>query len=172
MKPPRLRPFLLGLLAATGLHATAATGQNASFTNYGSGCGSGGPPPLIQALTLPVLGSQMTVRYVALPAGQSPVSVDWPVLIMGIAQTSTPVPPLSPFQPANCTILTSPDVVDPMMWLGSSYESQRSIPIPNNTGLAGAQFHLQFADIYFRCQPSCELQIIRVTNAGTATIGF
>lgn len=172
MKPLPCPPFLLGFLASIALLAASATSQNASFTSYGSGCGSGGPPPLIQALTLPVIGNQMTVRYVALPAGQSPVSVDWPVLIMGIAQTSTPVPPLSPFQPPNCTILASPDVVDPMMWLGSSYESQRSIPIPNNAGLAGAQFHLQFADIYFRCQPTCELQIIRVTNAGTATIGF
>ncbi len=171
MKPlPQLTAGLSLLAALAGTNLASA--QNASFTNYGSGCTSGGPPPLIQALSLPVLGSTMTVRYVALPAGQSPVSIDWPMLIMGLQQTNTPVPPLSSFQPPNCTILVSPDVVIPMVWSGSSYPNTYALAIPNNNALAGYVLHLQFLDIYFRCQPTCDLQMIRATNAGTAVLGF
>ena len=119
-----------------------------------------------------MLGGAMTVRYVALPAGQTPVSVDWPMLVMGLQQISTPVPPISPIQPSNCTIYASPDVVVPMAWLGQSYETQRTIPIPNNVALAGFTFQLQFLDLYFRCQPTCDFQMIRTTNAGTAVLGF
>ena len=40
-------------------------------------------PLLIQAVTLPVLGATFHVRYVALPAGRTPVSIDQPALVMG-----------------------------------------------------------------------------------------
>ncbi|MCA8949576.1 MAG: hypothetical protein KDE27_08745 [Planctomycetes bacterium] len=159
-------PAALAALASTGL------AQSASFTPYGAGCGLSGPPPLIQAVTLPQLGSAFTVRYVALPAGQTPVSIDLPALVMGLQQASTPVPVLSSLQPANCNFLTSSEIAVIMPWNGTSYPSQYTVQIPNDQNLLGVAFHQQWVELYSRCQPTCTPMMIRVTNAATAVVGL
>ncbi|MCA8965935.1 MAG: hypothetical protein H6838_00770 [Planctomycetes bacterium] len=164
---------LPALLSTTLALAAFAPAQTASFTTYGTGCGApGNPPPLIQALTLPQIGAAFTVRFVALPSGQTPVSVDWPAMIMGLQQAQTPVPVLSPSQPANCNFLLSTDVILFMPWNGTSYQNTFTMQIPNDPGLIGVSFHQQWAELYSRCQPTCQPLMIRVTNAATATVGL
>lgn len=157
-------------LAALALTALAPA-QIASFTTYGNGCNPGSPPPLIQAVTLPRIGTAFTVRHVALPSGQTPVSIDLPALIMGLQQAQTPVPVLSPSQPANCNFLLTTDVILFMPWQGSSYANQYTMQIPNDVGLVGLTFFQQWAELYSRCQPTCQPLMIRVSNAATVVVG-
>lgn len=154
------------------LLAAATTAQTASFTPYGAGCGLSGPPPLIQAVTPPQIGTAFTVRHVALPAGQTPVSIDLPAIVMGLQQTTTPVPVLSALQPSNCNFLTSSEIAVIMAWNGSSYPNTFTIQLPNDAGLAGVTFYQQWVELYSRCQPTCVPQMIRVTNAATVVVGF
>lgn len=156
-------------IAATALPLLA---QNASFTTYGTGCNPGNAPPLIQALTMPQLGATFTVRYVALPAGQTPVSIDQPALLIGLQTALIPMPPISNIQPAGCNLLTSSEIAILMPWSGSSYANSYGMAIPNGAGLIGFAFHLQWAELYSRCQPTCVPMMVRVSNAGTATVGL
>ena len=165
----RIQPLSVAALAI----APFAPAQTASFTTYGSGCGApGNPPPLIQAVTMPQIGAAFTVRYVALPSGQTPVSIDWPAMILGLQQAQTPVPVLSTSQPANCNFWLSTDVIQFMPWNGTSYQNTFTMLIPNDMGLLGVTFHQQWAELYSRCQPTCQPLMIRVTNAGTAVVGL
>ena len=159
------------ILFATLLSAASVATQTASFTNYGRGCDlPGSPPPLIRSTGLPQLGATFTVRYIG-PNGQTPVSQDQPVLLTGFSTLSWPIPPISSLQPAGCLLLVLPEIVIPMPWTGSRYQDQFPMQIPNDVGLLGATMHQQFACFYSRCQPTCNLQMLRMSDAGTTVIG-
>lgn len=161
----------LGFLAVV-LTSGLCAAQLANVTTYGTGCNSSGPPPVIQFSARPQLGSSFAVLFQALPSGQTPVSQDWPMLLMGLQQTSVPVPVLSTLQLPNCNLLTSTDLILPMPWLGTSYQSQVTLMVPNNQALLGFVVYMQWAELYSRCQPTCTPMMIRVTNGAAVTLGL
>lgn len=162
----------LPLLLAVAFTAGVCTAQNANITTFGSGCASSGPPPLIQFSARPQLGATFNVQFNALPSGQTPVSQDWPILCIGWHQTSVPVPVLSGLQIANCNLLTTSQVLIPMAWLGSSYQSQVPLSVPNNQVLLGFTIYMQWIELYSRCQPTCVPSMIRVSNGAAVTFGL
>lgn len=161
----------LGLLAGL-LLTSLGLAQTASFSTYGTGCNPSQPPPLIANSGLPVLGTTFTVSFVALPAGRTPVSEDWPIFLIGLQQAQVPVPVLSPSQPAGCNLLTTTDIAMPMPWLGSSFQNQVQLAVPFHPALAGGSVYLQWAELYSRCSPTCTPTFLRVTNAAIAKLGF
>lgn len=169
-----LRPSTLCALA-TLLGITTSLSAQASFTNYGSGCGSpGSPPPLIRFSGLPQIGTSYTVQQIALPNGISPVSVDLPILISGLQRVSLPVPTYSPTQPTNCMQLTSIDVFEIMPQTSASrFATSTPWVVPNNPNLIGLQYHHQWASLYSRCAGGvCTPQLVRVSDAAIVTVGI
>ncbi|MEZ5966071.1 MAG: hypothetical protein R3F56_19705 [Planctomycetota bacterium] len=151
---------------------SAPVAAQASFTAYGTGCNPSNPPPLIRNSGLPVLGTTFTVSFAALPSGRTPVSEDWPLFLMGLQQTQVPVPVLSSLQPPNCFLYTSTEFVVPMPWLGSSFDNQVAIAVPNNAALMGFTLYMQWAELYSSCRPTCVPSMIRVTNGAAAVLGL
>ncbi|MCA8973646.1 MAG: hypothetical protein KDC98_02945 [Planctomycetes bacterium] len=170
----RITTVLLTSLALS----TAALAQSASFTPYGRGCQLPGQlPPRILAQTQPQIGTAFVVTHQGLPANQygtpgAPFAIDWPFMTIGFAQASLPMP-LLPQQPAGCLILTTADIVTPMVWSGSSYPNTYTINLPNAPYVLGTTFYMQWASLYIRFSgvPSPEAWMVRSTDAATVVVG-
>ena len=162
----KIRALSFALLLLT----PALSAQTASFSRYGSGCAAGGPPPLLNSRDVPRLGSNFTVSYTG-PNGNTPVSMDIPLLVTGFQQSLLTIPQFSAIQPANCALLTVPVLLELMPLLGSAYQSQVTLAIPNDRNLLGLTLFQQWVDLYFRCSGPCQLLMLRTSNGGKAVIG-
>jgi len=160
------------ILAAAALAAGASA--QASFTNYGRGCGlPGSPPPLIRFTGLPQVGMSYTINQVALPNSITPVSIDLPILISGLQQTMLPVPTYSSLQPAGCFQLCTIDVFEIMPQVSpNGFQTSATWTVPNNPNLVGLQYHHQWASLYSSCRPTCTAGMVRVSDAAIVTVGL
>ena len=152
------------------LLCSLASAQTASFARFGRGCTTSGPPPLLNARTLPKLGTNFTVTYTG-PNGRTPVSIDQPVLLTGRAQVNVTIPRFSNLQPGNCVLYTVPILLTVMPWTGSRFQDSVTLAIPNSRTLLGLTLYQQFVDVYFSCRPNCQMLMLRTTNGGKIVIG-
>ena len=104
----------------------------ASWNTYGTGCSNGTSAPDLQLLALPSLGGNLVIRTDGLTGGPS-------AMIVGLASANSPLTQAL-FAPG-CTLLARPDVVEPMMTLGSL--AIYTLAVPNDPTLAGLPVHLQ-----------------------------
>jgi hypothetical protein len=107
-----LHRFVLAFFVAAGL--APAQGQ---FVPFGQGCAFGGATCAIGNQGLPQVGQRFVVTYSGPNAIQPfprPGLLDMhPHLVLGLGQTTTPIPALLPQQPVGCTGLITADAVLP-----------------------------------------------------------
>lgn len=161
-------------LALFSLLATTLPAQGATIAPFGSGCSYLGQTLAIGANGLPQLGSTFTVTYTG-PNLNNQLSTQ-PVLGLGLAATSLPIPPaILPQQPPNCTQWILPDVLLPMpaTTLGT-FQDQVPVAVPNQPGLLGFQFVAQWLAIVVQCGIvlPCWLQALPTSDALLVTVGL
>ncbi len=142
----------------------------ASFERTGQGCGVvGGPPPLINSFDLPTIGSTFTLDYTG-PNGVTPVGDDHPFFLIGFTPLSLPVPPITPSQPAGCTLYVDPVVTVDMPLIGSTYQSQLDLTMPTGLDLLGLPFYAQVATVYTHFGSGTTF--VRFTNRADMVVGL
>ena len=119
-------------------YSTAATGVDAAYGLFGTGCAGSLATATQHATSLPRLGSNAVVDFDNLP-----VSVG--LVLLGLSNTSSPFGPL----PIDLTVLGAPGCsgrVRPdvrLLLVGSGNAATWTLPIPNQPALLSLQFYAQ-----------------------------
>ena len=56
--------------------------------------------------------------------------------------------------------------------VGSRYQDQLTVRIPNDPRLIGAAVYQQWMCVYSRCSPTCVVQLLRMSDGAQITIGI
>lgn len=133
----------------------------AAAVAHGSGCAGSGGPNVLTATALPWTGSTCRARASGMPANAIALAVT------GFAPLSVPLPAVLPQGVAGCTLLASPDLLEPLLPNAGLVATQ--IALPGTVALAGQVFYHQVVPFAFDL--SGNLAAVTGTNGLTLTIG-
>jgi hypothetical protein len=161
-----------GDLAAGGGFTTAGSRVSAYFarltttcpatvTSQGAGCTGSGGANVLAATALPWIGSTFRARATGMPA------LGLVVAATGLTAQSLPLSSVLPQGQPGCTLLVSPDLLDVLLPVAGTANSQ--LALPNTPSLVGQSFHHQMVPL--ELDLSSAITAITSTNALTATIG-
>ncbi len=133
----------------------------AQGTSYGAGCATTAGTLTVAATRLAWRGS--TARFVADHVPATAIAI----ALTGFTLQSIPLASVHPAGGANCTLLTSPDILTALLPTGNV--AQWDVVIPADSALVGVVFHSQLLAAEF---DALGLQSLTGSNAITSTIGF
>jgi hypothetical protein len=133
----------------------------ATVTSQGAGCTGSGGPNVLAATALPWIGSTFRARATGMPA------LGLVVAATGLTTQSLPLSSLLPQGQPGCDLLVSPDLLDVLLPVAGTANSQ--LALPNTPSLVGQSFHHQMVPLELNL--SSAITAITSTNALTATIG-
>jgi hypothetical protein len=141
--------------------ARLATTCPATVAPQGAGCTGSGGANVLAATALPWIGATFRARGTGMP----PLGLV--VAATGFATLSLPLASVLPQGQPGCTLLVSPDLLDVLLPVAGTADSQ--LALPNALSLVGQSFHHQMVPL--ELDPSSAITAITSTNALTATIG-
>jgi hypothetical protein len=146
---------------ASAFFARLTTTCPATATPQGTGCTGSGGPNVLTATALPWIGSTFRARATGMPA------LGLVVAATGLTTQSLPLSSLLPQGQPGCDLLVSPDLLDVLLPVAGTADSQ--LALPNTPSLVGQSFHHQMVPL--ELDLSSAITAITSTNALMATIG-
>jgi hypothetical protein len=148
-------------ITASAFFARLTATCPATVASQGAGCTGSGGPNVLAATALPWIGSTFRARATGMPA------LGLVVAATGLTAQSLPLSSVLPQGQPGCTLLVSPDLLDVLLPVAGTANSQ--LALPNTPSLVGQSFHHQMVPL--ELDLSSAITAITSTNALTATIG-
>ncbi|MEO6596538.1 MAG: hypothetical protein ABIP94_17440, partial [Planctomycetota bacterium] len=145
----------------SGALARLTTTCPALATAYGAGCTGSGGPNVLDAVTLPWLGSLFRTVATGFPLNSLALGV------YGLGQVSIPLPSLVPFGVPGCLLLVSPDLL--LLSLPNAGSVQMQLAIPGTSSLVGQVLNYQVVPVELDVLGN--IAALTSTNALSLTIG-
>lgn len=133
----------------------------ASAVPHGSGCTGAGGPNVLTATALPWIGSTLRARASGMPPNAVALAVT------GLAPLSVPLPVVLAQGVAGCTLLASPDLLQPSLPSAGLVDTQ--LLLPASPALAGQVLYHQVVPLAF--DAAGNLAAVTGTNGLLFTVG-
>ncbi len=141
--------------------ARLAVSCPATAVPFGAGCAGSNGPTALAATALPWIGAVCRARASGMPQNAFALAV-W-----GFGTLSLPLAAVLPQAGPGCSLLVTPDVLDPLLPSAGIADSQ--VALPATITLAGQTFHHQVVALEF--DAALSLVSVAGTNALTLTVG-
>jgi hypothetical protein len=144
----------------SGNFARLVSPCQATAVATGGGCTGSAGPVVMQATSLPWIGTTFRARTTGMPPGLG-------IAATGFQSLSLPLLAVLPQAGVGCTLRTSPDLLDVVVPIVDTALSQ--VALPTSPSLIGQQFHHQM--IPLAMDPAFAITAVLASNGMQLTIG-